>query len=337
MRISILIPCHNEEKSIRQCVESCLTQTRLPNQIVVVDDGSTDRSLPILMEFGNQIEVVNLPQCTGNKSRAQQVGLKYITGDVFVTTDADTILDAHFLEHVEKGLANPKVAAVSGYVKSLRHNWLTAIREIDYIISQRLHKTAQSYMNSILVIPGCAAAFRTDVFRRYASFDHDTVTEDLDFTYKFNRANLKIKFDKEAISYTQDPADLKSYIGQMKRWFGGGWQNLKKHQRILTSPVSALELTLIYIEGLFFSLTFFVMPFINIKVFGYIMFFGLIMGLSGALYGAFAQKRFDLLLYAPLYPLVIPINCATFLGEFFRLFLFKKYNLVWFKPKRRAI
>jgi glycosyltransferase involved in cell wall biosynthesis len=51
MKISILIPCHNEEKSIRACVQSCLDQTRKPDQILVVNDGSIDKSAKITQYY----------------------------------------------------------------------------------------------------------------------------------------------------------------------------------------------------------------------------------------------------------------------------------------------
>lgn len=70
MKISILIPAHNEEKSIKKCLESCLNQTRMPDEIVVVNDGSTDKTAEILAGFGDKIKVVYVPKATGNKSFA---------------------------------------------------------------------------------------------------------------------------------------------------------------------------------------------------------------------------------------------------------------------------
>ena len=182
MKISILIPCHNEEKSIRKCVESCLNQTHTADQILVVNDGSTNRSGEILASFGSKIEVLTVSVATGNKSYAQQLGLTRIDGDVFIATDGDTVLDSDFVKRAAENFKDDKLTAVSGYVRSIKYNWLTACRELDYVIGQNLHKLAQSYINFILVIPGCAGAFRTRVFKEFITFDHDTLTEDMDFT-----------------------------------------------------------------------------------------------------------------------------------------------------------
>lgn len=335
LTVSVLIPSHNEEKSIRRCVESILNQTVKPNQIITVNDGSTDNTLDILESFGGKITVVDLAKNTGNKSYAQEYGLWFIDGDIFISTDADTILDEYFIEQVIRDFEDEKVAAVCGYVKSSKCNWLTACREIDYAVGQGIHKLAQSYIHFIIVIPGCAAAFRTDIFRENVTFDHDTITEDLDFTYKLNERGFKIKYNKKAMVYTQDPADLKSYICQMKRWYGGGWQNLKKHLNIVEHPQSALELSLTYFEGIIFPLAMITLPFFSITVFSRVILFYLIVSCAISVYAAVISRRVDLIFYVVPYLVIMLINSAVFLTEFIKELILKKKNLIWFQPARR--
>lgn len=337
MKISILIPCWNEEKLIYACLQSCLNQTRKADEIIVVNDGSTDKSLEILQSFGSKIKIVNLAVCGGNKSYAQEAGLKHVKGDVFICSDADTLLEKNFVQRIALHFKNPKTVAVSGYVQSLKYNWLTACRQIDYSVGQEIHKLAQSYISFLMVIPGAAGAFRTNFFKKHISFDHDTVTEDLDFTYKINKKGLKIEYDKKAIAYTQDPSDLTSYIKQMQKWYGGGWQNLKKHYQIIARPACALELSLNYIEGLVFAILFFLMPLLNIKYFGYFIIFYLIIALISSIYAAIISKRIELIIYFPLYFVVMIINAYIFLQQFLVEFVLGKKNLVWFKPKRRIL
>jgi len=335
MRISILIPCHNEEKSIQKCVESCLGQTRLPDEIVVVNDGSTDNTPAILAGFGDRIKVVNVAKATGNKSYAQEIGLRYITGDIFVATDGDTILDKNFISRIESDfLSDDKLAAVGGYVKSQKYNWLTACRELDYIFGQDLNKAAQADLGFLFVIPGCAGAFATDIFKKYINFDHDTLTEDLDFTFKLHTRYLKIKYDKKAVCFTQDPFTLGAYINQMRRWYGGGWQNFIKNIRILSRPANALELSLLYIEGIVFSLCLFLLPLINFVFFIYFIGSYLIFSTALGVYGAIARKRLDLLLCSPLYLVIVFINAWVFIEQFVKEIILRKKNLYWFKPER---
>jgi cellulose synthase/poly-beta-1,6-N-acetylglucosamine synthase-like glycosyltransferase len=336
MKISILIPCYNGEKVIKKCIESCLNQTRKVNQIVVVNDGSTDNTKKILKSFGRKIKVISVRKNSGNKSYAQEKGLKHVKGNIFITIDSDSIMDKDFVFCVETAFKNPKTIAFSGYVKSLKHNWLTACREIDYVISQNIHKKAQSFINALFVIPGTAAAYRTKNFKAMCKFDHDTLTEDLDFTYKFHDSNATIKYDKNAIVYTQDPDTLHSYINQVRRWYAGGWQNLLKHIKIFKRPQNAFELSLIYLETLLFSSLAFLLPITNLKLYIALSAPLVLIMLTLTTYATIVDKRIDLLWYFPLYIFVVYINSYVFLEQFIKEVVIKKKNLIWFQPERRA-
>jgi len=335
--IAILVPCYNEEKTIRTCVLSWLTQTHPADEIIIVNDCSTDDTLKILQEFKDKVTIVDLPRNTGNKSFVQEEGLKYISQNVFIATDADTIMDKHFVERVFIAFQDISVHAFAGYIKSLRGNWLTACREIDYLIGQDLHKAAQHNIKFLFVIPGCAGAFRTSVFKNNISFDHDTLTEDLDFTYKINKLGLDIVYDREAVVYTQDPNTLRSYINQIRRWYSGGWQNLLKHKSIAKKPIKAMELSMVYIEGLIFYPLMFIIPILSIKAFYHLLVSCLILVLSFGLYSAIQRRRVDLFLYSPLYIFVAYINSYIFIEQFVKEVILKKKNLRWFHPERREI
>jgi cellulose synthase/poly-beta-1,6-N-acetylglucosamine synthase-like glycosyltransferase len=338
MQISVLIPAHNEERSIKKTVQSCLDQTRPFDEIVVVNDGSTDCTLEILNSFGDKIKVVNIAKATGNKSYAQQYGLDHITGDIFVATDGDTILDKDFAKYIEPHFEDEKTVAVAGYVTSIKNNWLTACREIDYTFGQNIHKKAQSHINFIFVIPGCAGAFRRKVFMEKISFDHDTLTEDLDFTYKLHRMYMNIKFEPKAKVYTQDPFTIRAYINQMRRWYSGGWQNFLKHgMSIISRPVVALELSLTYLEGLIFSVLLFILPFINFFVFLKFMLFYFVFMLCVGVYVAIKNKRKDLIIFSAFYFLIIFVNAWVFIEQFFLEIVLGRKKVVWFKPERKII
>ncbi len=316
---------------------SWLAQSRPADEIIVVDDASTDNTPHILAEFGDKITVVRTPVNLGNKSYAQEFGLRHITGDVFISTDGDTLLHKDFIKNIEKDFKDPKVAAVGGYVKSLKYNWLTRHRAFEYAIGQNFHKLAQSYLDCLYVIPGAAGAFRTNIFRTYLSFDHDTIAEDLDFTYKLHRLGFRLIYDRDAIVYTQDPATLKSYINQMRRWYGGGWQNLIKNYDIVAIPPPALMLSLMYAEGFAFAVLLLIMPFLN-------LFFSLlfisaycVVAFFLSFLAALKEKRADLML-TPLPQLfLLYLNAYLFLERFVQEVVLQKRNLIWFTPERTSI
>jgi cellulose synthase/poly-beta-1,6-N-acetylglucosamine synthase-like glycosyltransferase len=342
MKISLLVACYNEEQSLRKSIRSCLNQTRKFDEMIYVDDSSTDKTPAILKSFAehhrytNLIKAVRTPRNTGNKSSAQEFGLQFITGEIFVVTDADTFLDKHFVEEIEKSfINNPHAAAVSGYVRSLPYNWLTLCRSFEYTIGQKVHKQAEYFMRYIFVIPGAASAFRSDIFRAHISFDHDTITEDLDFTYKLHEQSFDIFYNPKAVIYTQDPIDLKNYINQMRRWFGGGWQNLIKHWDFIPkSPMRSFEISLIYGEGVIFSVLFLVIPFINLWTeLWFLIGYFVITSLFG-IWAAWTEKRPSIMLVPFVYILLLYINAYIYLEQFYLEIILKKKNLKWFKPDR---
>jgi cellulose synthase/poly-beta-1,6-N-acetylglucosamine synthase-like glycosyltransferase len=337
VKISILIPCYNEEKTIAKALDSCLNQSRPADEIVVVNDGSTDDSLSVLKGYEGKIKIIDLSVNTGNKSYAQSIGLQHVTGDVFITADADTLLDKDFIKHIELAFSDSKVMAVAGYVKSIKGNLITACRELEYIYGQEVHKYAQSKLDAIYVVPGCASAFRKKLFNVLIDFTHDTVTEDLDFTYQIHELGVKIKFCKEAIVYTQDPNNLKSYINQIRRWYGGGWQNLIKHWKNVKKKAFAFEIMLMFSETTLFGFLLLISPFINFRLFLYLCATSLVFALGMGAFAAYKRRRIDLLVASSVYIFMVMVNSYVFLEQMVKCVFLRKKVLVWYKPERRAI
>lgn len=344
MKISLLMPAHNEWKSIRKSLDSIIAQTRSIDEIIVVNDGSTDDTGSILDEYAlkyENIHPVHLEYNTGNKSKAQEKGISYITGDVVVMTDADTILDKNFVKNTERrflGKNGENISAVGGYVMSLKHNWMTACRAIDYVIGQFIFKKAQAIIDYVYVMPGCATTFRTDVLRTLI-FYHDTVTEDLDFTFQMHLRWKKIYYEETAIVYTQDPPNLSSYMRQMGRWYGGGWQNLRKYWRIIMHrPAAAFVISSIFVDGVIYGFINLLLPFLYPQVFFlYILPMYLATAFVFAVFAAIHNKRADLLLYFPHFVFIGFVNSYIIIKEFLLEVVIWRRNLTWNKVDRVSL
>ncbi|MEW9549050.1 glycosyltransferase family 2 protein [Nonomuraea sp. NPDC050783] len=88
-RVSLIVPCYNAARTLRLCLESVLAQTRVPDEIVVVDDASTDGSPAIADELG--CRVVRLPSNRG-VSAARNAGVASTAGEVVFFLDSDVAL-----------------------------------------------------------------------------------------------------------------------------------------------------------------------------------------------------------------------------------------------------
>jgi glycosyltransferase involved in cell wall biosynthesis len=96
-RISVVIPSYNAEKFIAATIESLLAQTRKPDEIIVSDDVSKDRTVEIARAFGGVVKVLENPKNEGPGRRRNQ-GIRASTGDYIALMDADDLLEPDHLE-----------------------------------------------------------------------------------------------------------------------------------------------------------------------------------------------------------------------------------------------
>jgi glycosyltransferase involved in cell wall biosynthesis len=115
-KVSVIIPCHNGEPYLSEAIQSIVAQTRLPDEVVVVDDGSTDRSAEVARSFGPLVRVVSQP-CLG-AGAARNAGLAASTGEITAFLDADDLWLPDSLQvRLDRLLANPPVDWVFGKVE----------------------------------------------------------------------------------------------------------------------------------------------------------------------------------------------------------------------------
>jgi len=230
-RVTVLIPAFNEETVIVETVRSALASDYPDLEILVVDDGSKDRTAELVRShFGRNPAVRLLLQSNHGKPSALNHGLAEATGEVIVSIDADTRVDANAIPLLVRHFANEKVGAVAGNVKVINRNrWLTRWQALEYITSQNLEKRAFDLLNCIPVVPGAVGAWRTDLLRSHGGFSGDTVAEDTDLTLTIRRSGWKILYDEEAIGRTEVPDTVDALIRQRFRWTFGTLQAIWKH------------------------------------------------------------------------------------------------------------
>jgi cellulose synthase/poly-beta-1,6-N-acetylglucosamine synthase-like glycosyltransferase len=230
--VTVLIPAYNEESVVVDTVQSVLASAYPKLEVLVVDDGSTDRTAERVREkFGRDPRVRLLLQPNRGKPAALNHGLAEAGGEVIVSIDADTIVDPEAIPRLIRHFADPRVGAVAGNVKVVnRNSWLTRWQALEYITSQNLEKRAFDLLNCIPVVPGAAGAWRTSLLRSHHGFSGDTVAEDTDLTLTIRREGWKILYDEDAIGRTEVPDTIEALIRQRFRWTFGTLQAVWKHR-----------------------------------------------------------------------------------------------------------
>ena len=236
--VTVLIPAHNEESVIVQTVASVLLSDLADIHVIVVDDGSTDRTLELLKaNFGNNQAVQILHQGNRGKAAALSNALSHSRTDIVVTIDADTEIESDAIRKLLRHFSDPTVGAVAGNVKvGNRSRWLTRWQALEYVTSQNMEKRAFDLLNCITVVPGALGAWRKKAIEDGGGITADTVAEDADLTIAIRRLGWRVTYDEEAIAWTEAPESPGALIRQRFRWTFGTLQSFWKHSSTLFRP-----------------------------------------------------------------------------------------------------
>ncbi len=233
--VTVMIPAFNEEKVIESAVRRVLESTGVQIEVIVIDDGSKDRTSEIVRNaFGNHPKVRLLTLPNGGKAHALNRGLALAGGDVVVALDADTQFEPETIARLARWFANPKLGAVAGNARvGNRVNIVTRWQALEYVTAQNLERRALGLLDAITVVPGAVGAWRAEALRQLGGFPPDTLAEDQDLTIAVQRAGWKVIYDQDAVAWTEAPESFRALARQRYRWAFGTLQCLWKHRAIL--------------------------------------------------------------------------------------------------------
>ena len=276
--VTVLIPAHNEETVIVQTVTSVLLSD-LPNiRIIVVNDGSTDKTGDLLdANFSHEPRVRIIHQVNRGKAAALNLAMSQAETEIVVTIDADTEIEPDAIRKLIRHFSDPKVGAVAGNVKvGNRSRWLTRWQALEYITSQNMEKRAFDLLNCITVVPGALGAWRKQAIAAAGGINADTVAEDADLTMAIRRLGWRVSYDEEAIAWTEAPETAGQLIRQRFRWTFGTLQSFWKHADTLFRPrygtLGWVALPNIFVFQLVLPL---ISPIIDLMFFGSLLLWGL--------------------------------------------------------------
>jgi peptidoglycan-N-acetylglucosamine deacetylase len=276
--VTVLIPAHNEETVVVQTVTSVLASDVKSLRVIVVNDGSTDKTGPLLdASFGDDLRVRIIHQVNRGKAAALHRALGESDTEIVVTIDADTEIEPDAISKLLRHFSDPTVGAVAGNVKvGNRSRWLTRWQALEYITSQNMEKRAFDLLNCITVVPGALGAWRKQAIEAAGGITADTVAEDADLTIGIRRLGWRISYDEEAIAWTEAPETAGALIRQRFRWTFGTLQSFWKHSDTLFRPkhgaLGWIALPNIFVFQLVLPL---ISPVIDLMFFGSLLLWGL--------------------------------------------------------------
>jgi cellulose synthase/poly-beta-1,6-N-acetylglucosamine synthase-like glycosyltransferase/peptidoglycan/xylan/chitin deacetylase (PgdA/CDA1 family)/spore germination protein YaaH len=236
--VSVIVPAYNEERVIAQTIASALGSNYPRFEIIVVDDGSLDRTSDVVRErFGGVRRVRLFTRTNVGKAGALNFGLRHARGEIIVALDADTLFPPHTLGALARRFDDPMVGAVAGNAKvGNRINLITRWQALEYVTLQNLDRRAFALLNCITVVPGAVGAWRRELLERIGGFSSDTLAEDQDLTLKVRKLGYKIDYEEDAVAFTEAPDTWRGLAKQRFRWSFGTLQCMWKHRDALFNP-----------------------------------------------------------------------------------------------------
>lgn len=226
----------NEAGTVVEWWRSILSQTRLPDEVVVVDGGSRDGTVERLRELALEapfpVRVDILPG--SNIARGRNRAVSLASHDVIAVTDAGCVLDPGWLENLTAPLdEDPGLDLVAGFYQPLARSWFEALcASVTLPLPQEVR--GERFMPS-----SRSLAFRREVWERVGGYpEWLDIGEDMYFNHRWRELGIRHAFRPEAVVYWRMRPDLPSFLRQYFRYArGDGESGMYPHRHLLRFAV----------------------------------------------------------------------------------------------------
>ncbi len=233
-----IVPAYNEEEHITGTLASLanLDYPAEKMQLIVVDDGSTDKTAEKVKEFiaanpahnpaHNTIHsILLLQQKNQGKGNALNHGLRYATGEFYACLDADSFVSPNALKEMLPHFEDANVAAVCPLLKVKQpDSLLRKVQWHEYLINM-FYKFLNARLDCIHVTPGPFSVYRTAVIQKLGGYDEKTITEDLEIAMRLQKNQYKLVQTFDALVETVAPNRWRELFRQRVRWYKGSIDN----------------------------------------------------------------------------------------------------------------
>lgn len=228
-KVTIIVPCFNEEKTIRGTVESLLALEYPDDRLnfILVNDGSTDGTAAVMDSFADNPRITVLHQKNGGKHTAINAGIALSQdSDIVGCLDADSFVAPTALREMISSFDDPRVAATTPAMSVFNpRTVLERMQNAEYIFGIGW-RHALSIVNGIYVTPGPFSLYRRDVVQQLGGFRHAHQAEDMEMALRIQRHGWLIENAPRARVYTKVPKTIPALIKQRTRWTTGFLRNV---------------------------------------------------------------------------------------------------------------
>lgn len=220
MKISFITTVFNKEKTVSKFLDSLFVQSKLPDEIVIVDGGSSDLTVAKIKNKKLKMKNYNLKfkiiVKSGNRAVGRNEAIKQATGDIIACSDAGCILDKSWLKNITEPFKNPKIDVVAGYYKPIAKNvFQKCLAAYTCLMPDRVDP--ENFLPS-----SRSVAFRKSVWQKVGGYpEYLDTCEDLVFAKKLKNTGYKFKTRLDAVVYWPQRKNLKEAARQFYRYAQG--------------------------------------------------------------------------------------------------------------------
>lgn len=202
MKLSFVATVLNEDRNIEKLITSLFSQTKLPDEIIIVDGGSRDQTVAkikyqiskIKNKFKNLKFKIIIKK--GNIPAGRNEGIRRATGDIVLSSDAGCLLDKNWVKNITSPFRDPKVDVVAGYYRGLPKNIFQKCL-VPYVLVMEDRVKPDEFLPATR-----SMAFKKKVWEKLGGFREDLdASEDFDFARKIKKNGFKIAFSRNAVAY----------------------------------------------------------------------------------------------------------------------------------------
>lgn len=233
-KCTVIVPAYNEGRHVMATLES-LAASDYPAhklQIIAVDDGSADDTWYWIRTAAKKLKGKILPlkhAVNKGKRYALHTGFQQSTGDIVITVDSDSIVEPQTLRRlVSPFVHDPEVGAVAGNVRVLnRHEGIIPrMMDVVFFYSFDFTRASQSMVNTVFCTPGALSAYRTNLVKKVMDEwvaqkfwgEPANIGEDRAITNMILQQGYHVRFQQDAVVYTNIPSKFKGLCRMFLRW-----------------------------------------------------------------------------------------------------------------------
>ncbi len=240
LKTMVMIPSYNEDvNTTRAVLEALAVQTRKPDLIYIVDDGSkrehrSEKVVEAFREEHPELPIRYKYINNSGKRRAQYAAFDDVNSgeyDIYITIDSDTVLDEKAIENGLKPFQDEEVMSVAGLLFAQnRTNLLTRILGVSFTSAFTTGRASWSYLNSVAVSCGGLAFYRRQIIEKYREaylnqivFGQEANYGDDRMMTQFASMEGKTLYQETSFAYTLVPENLSHLTRQRTLWWKSFW------------------------------------------------------------------------------------------------------------------